>query len=149
MNYQVKKLENISPNHVNLTCKCGYKKFADKTIIRWITIPQLIIVQTDLNKDKKKHENNRKINSDTNIFDPNRIPKLKDELKNIYVEKIKEFNLSKTKRLNFVITPSEIYIKKSKYLPIRKIKLLNKNHFIANFQEMNTLMNALMKDSEV
>ena len=49
----VKKLENISPNHMNLTCKCGNKSFADKTIIRWITIPQLIIVQTDLNKDKK------------------------------------------------------------------------------------------------
>ena len=114
----VKKLENIFPNHVNLTCKCGNKTFADKTIIRWITIPQLIIVQTDLNKDKKKHEINRKINSDTNIFDPNRIPKLKDELKNIYVEKIKEFNHSKTKRLNSVITPSEIYIGKSKYSPI-------------------------------
>ena len=60
---------------------------------------------------------------------------MKDELKNIYVEKVKEFNLSKTKRLNSVITPSEIYIRESKYLPIGEIRFLNKNHFIANFQD--------------
>ena len=60
---------------------------------------------------------------------------MKDELKNIYVEKIKKFNISKTKKLNSVITPSEIYIGESKYSPIGEIRLLNKNYFIANFQD--------------
>ena len=55
--------------------------------------------------------------------------------KNIYEDKIKEFNRSKTKRLNSVITPAKIHIENSKYLLIGEIKLLNKNHFIANFQD--------------
>ena len=75
-NTSIKKLQNIAPNHVNLTCKCGNNKFPDKTIFKWIQLPQLIIIQTDLNKDPKRHENTRMLNSDTNIFNPNRIPML-------------------------------------------------------------------------
>ena len=132
---RIKKLQNIAPNHVNLTCKCGNKKFLDKTIFRWIELLKLIIVQTDLNKDPKKHENTRMLNSDSNIYNPNRISEMTEKLKSIYNEKIKEFNQSKTKRLNSVITPAEIQIEEFKYLPIGEIKLLNNNHFIANFQD--------------
>ena len=107
----------------------------DKTIFRWIDLPQLIIVQTDLNIDPKKHENTRMLNSDSNIYNPNRISKINEKSKSIYNEKIKEFNQSKTKRLNLVITLAEIHIEDSKYLPIGEIKLLNNNHYIANFQE--------------
>ena len=32
----IKKLQNIAPNHVNLTCKCGNYKFSNKTIFRRI-----------------------------------------------------------------------------------------------------------------
>ena len=63
----IKKLQNIAPNHVNMTCKCGNNKFSNKTIFRWIVLPQLIIVQTDLNKDPKKHDNKRILKSDSNI----------------------------------------------------------------------------------
>ena len=75
------------------------------------------------------------LNSDTNIYNPNRISEMNEKLKLIYKEKIKEFNQSKTKRLNSVITPAEIYIEDSKYLPIGEIKLINNNHYIANFQD--------------
>ena len=75
------------------------------------------------------------MNSDINIFDLKRIININENFKNIYNKKIKEFNLSKTKRLNSVITPAEIYIEDFKYILIREIKLLNNNHYIANFQD--------------
>ena len=75
------------------------------------------------------------LNSDINIYNPNRISEMNEKIKLIYKEKIKEFNQSKTKILNSVITPAEIHIEDFKYLPIGEIKLLNNNHYIANFQD--------------
>ena len=130
----VKKISNIYPNHVNLVCKCGSSSFEQLTEVKWIEHPKIIIVQTDLNINEFIHLKKSKLNSENNIFDSNRLKNMNENMKLLYQEEIDKFYKSRSRRLNSVITPASIYIEEVEYSPIGEIRLLNNNHYIANFK---------------
>jgi ribonuclease HI len=130
----VKKISNIYPNHVNLVCKCGSSSFEQLTEVKWIEHPKIIIVQTDLNINEFIHLKKSKLNSENNIFDSNRLKNMNENMKLLYQEEIDKYYKSRSRRLNSVITPASIYIEEVEYSPIGEIRLLNNNHYIANFK---------------
>ncbi len=95
----------------------------------------MIIVQTDLNINEFIHLKKSKLNSENNIFDLDRFKNMNENMKLLYQEEIDKFYKSRSRRLNSVITPASIYIEKIKYIPIGEIRLLNNNHYIANFKD--------------
>ena len=131
----VKKISNIYPNHVNLLCKCGSSSFEQLTEVKWIEHPKMIIVKTDLNINEFIHLKKSKLNSENNIFDLDRLKNMNENMKLLYQEEIDKFYKNRSRKLNSVITPASIYIEEVEYTPIGEIRLLNNNHYIANFKD--------------
>ena len=102
--------------------------------MKWIEHPKIIIVQTDLNINEFIHLKKSKLNSENNIFDSNRLKNMNENMKLLYQEEIDKYYKSRSRRLNSVITPASIYIEEVEYSPIGEIRLLNNNHYIANFK---------------